>query len=147
MAFSGNTQNVRVSLRAGASCQTTSSFRKIACVAYTTTNYAIPYAVINTCAAANPIIGVIDSYQSAGSEVVSIIAFGPAKVAVANTGCATFTAGQLLAYDTDTTGCVVQHTTGTSVWILGAALGLGNTGTYADVLVNPVFRAGAVVTA
>ena len=145
MAFSGNTQNVRITLRAGSSCQTTTSFRKVACVAYTTTNYRMPYAVIDTCAAANPIIGVIDSMQSAGSEVVSIIAFGPAKVAVANTGCATFTAGQFLAYDTDTTGCVVKHATLTSLWLLGAAIGLGNTGTYADVYVNPIFRAGALV--
>ena len=147
MALSGNIDTIRMSFKAAASAKTTTSQYRVAIGDYTTTDLGSQYVgLLSTVGATAPVLGIIDSYQTANSEVVSVITFGLAKAYCAGTSCATFTAGDVLCWETETNGVMPYDATGLSMYVVGYALGMGFTAAYAPIFVKPQFRGGGAVT-
>jgi hypothetical protein len=147
MALSGNIDTVRMSFKAAASAKTTTSQYRVAIGDYTTTDYGSLYAaVLATVGITSPVLGIIDSFQTANSEVVSVITMGLAKAYCAGTSCATFTAGDVLCWETETCGVMPYDATGLSMYIVGYALEMGYTATYAHIFVKPQYRGAGLIT-
>lgn len=147
MAISGNIDTIRMTFKAGSAAKTTTALGKCAIADYTTTDYGTMYvSPLLTVSVTNPVMGIIDSYQTSNSECVTVVTFGFARAYCAGTSCATFTAGDVLCFETETSGVMPYDATGLSMYVVGYALGMGYTGTYAPIFVKPQYRGVGTVT-
>lgn len=130
MAFTGNGQETRISLKVGSTAATTTSQYKTCYI-----SAALTGSVVNT--TTNYPIGIIDSYQSASSAVMQVIVHGPAKVYCA----ASVTAGDTVY--SDGAGAVQTRTSAATTTTqdsdqLGWAMESGSTNSAITIFVNPV---------
>lgn len=128
MSKRGNSNSIRVSFIAGASTRTTTS-QFMAC--YLSSAMTANIAT----AAADDVIGIIDSYQSASSQAVDVIVLGPAT-GVMRTGT-TCVIGALLIADAGGTLDVALTNT-TDQTIIGRAMSVPVSGGVVRILVNPM---------
>lgn len=135
MAIKGNVGNFKASFAAGDACKTTTSQYKAVYISGSMT--------VSICSnSADNVIGIIDSFQSAGSNVVTVIMHGIA------TGC--MLSGTTAAIGTwlvaTTQGCLIPALTNTTALqkCIGVLLDVPGSGGAATVYVNPHI-AGTVV--
>ena len=131
MAVIGGQQATRYSFKAGDGAKTTTSQYKLAYISASMT-VSVPSVT------AAPIIGLIESYQSSNSEVVSVITAGIAKgVMRTATTCAI---GALLVADVGGLGTLDTGITDTTAQVIvGRALNVPVTGGAVIVMLNTPF--------
>ena len=126
MAYVGDGSTQYVSFLAGSSAQTTTSQYSVGYISAANT-----VSVINT-NTSNP-VGIIDSYQSAGSQTVRVITAGLAKAYAG----ASIAAGSLLMPQTGTALVITAAATITSK-IIGTALEAASTNGALTINVHPM---------
>ena len=122
----GNADTCRVSFACGSSLATTTSQYRVAYIS----------ASMTACLATNAAdlaIGITDSYQSAGSDAVSVITTGLAK-GIMRTGTASAIGDILVADAAGTLDVAITNTTDQN--IIGRALDVPATGGAVTVYVN-----------